>query len=1082
MKNMVFVILCLWFNIEVQAQYGTEVGEYNGVKAYSNGSTSYVSDSYNTYNGTNTGMKWQCVEYVNRYYAAVYSMNIRIIGHDAEDYYPNAAARGLVQKPNGGTLAPQPGDILCSDGGQWGHIAIIREVGNGFIKVIQQNWSNNSNDNSKTLNYSVQNGNHTISGFSTSYPIQGWLSRPSSSGYIKVKTGITSPSSVVKGVPFDIAFTLKETNNQPITLESMAIAVHKPNGDILFDVEVLNNVSFSAGQERSYNKVATVYNESGIPAVTNYTVQVKGKMNNSWFVITTLSGATNPRTFTLVSPTISVSPSSKSVSSQSGTFSVSVSSNVPWTVSSNQNWLSASPTSGSNNGSVNVSYTSNTSPSLRSGTVTVRSSITGDPISSTCTVTQQVATYQINTSSNPSNGGSTSGGGTYNHGQSVTVSSQPNSGFQFLNWTENGNVVSSNSSYQFSATSNRSLTANFNQNTYQITTTSNPSNGGNTSGGGTYNHGQSVTVSAQPNSGYQFTNWTEGGNVVSSNSSYQFNATSNRSLTANFSQNTYQITTTSNPSNGGNTSGGGTYNHGQSVTVSAQPNSGFQFSNWTENGNVVSSNSSYQFGAASNRNLTANFSQNNYQVTTTSNPSNGGSTSGGGTYTHGQSVTVSAQPNSGFQFSNWTENGNVVSSNTSYQFSVASNRNLTANFSQNNYQVATTSNPSNGGSTSGGGTYTHGQSVTVSAQPNSGFQFSNWTEGGNVVSSNSSYQFTAFSNVILVANFNQNSYQVTTFSNPSNGGNTSGGGIYSHGQSVTVSAQPNTGYQFTNWTEGGNVVSGNSSYQFNATSNRSLTANFSQNTYQVTTTSNPSNGGNTSGGGTFNHGQSVTVSAQPNTGYQFTNWTEGGNVVSGNSSYQFNASSNVILIANFNQNSYQVTTSSNPSNGGNTSGGGIYSHGQSVTVNATANTGFRFKSWTEGGFEISNSPSYNFIISGNQELTANFDISTDIEELEFIESQPSNYSLIQNYPNPFNPATAIKFTILEESLVNLIVYDIKGIEVLSLLSKEALNKGTYVYNVNLAHLASGIYFYSIVATSIQNNIYYREIKKMLLLK
>lgn len=71
---------------------------------------------------------------------------------------------------------------------------------------------------------------------------------------------------------------------------------------------------------------------------------------------------------------------------------------------------------------------------------------------------------------------------------------------------------------------------------------------------------------------------------------------------------TYTIATSSNPSNGGTTTGGGSYSSGNSVTVSATANIGFIFSNWTESGNIVSANSTYTFTASANRNLVAEFS------------------------------------------------------------------------------------------------------------------------------------------------------------------------------------------------------------------------------------------------------------------------------------------------------------------------------------------------------------------------------------------------------------------------------------------------------------------------------------------
>ena len=67
-----------------------------------------------------------------------------------------------------------------------------------------------------------------------------------------------------------------------------------------------------------------------------------------------------------------------------------------------------------------------------------------------------------------------------------------------------------------------------------INATANPSEGGEVNGGGTYEQGQSCTLTATPNVGYTFTNWTEGGEVVSTDAIYTFTVNDNRTLLANF--------------------------------------------------------------------------------------------------------------------------------------------------------------------------------------------------------------------------------------------------------------------------------------------------------------------------------------------------------------------------------------------------------------------------------------------------------------------------------------------------------------------------------------------------------------------
>lgn len=150
--------------------------------------------------------------------------------------------------------------------------------------------------------------------------------------------------------------------------------------------------------------------------------------------------------------------------------------------------------------------------------------------------------------------------------------------------------------------------------TFTITATANPANGGTVTGGGTYDQGQSCTVTTTANSGYTFTNWTENGNVVSTDASYTFTVSSNRTLVANYTTSsgpqTFTITTMTYPVNSGLTSGDGTYDQGQSCTVTATAISGYTFICWMENGDVVSTEASYTFTVNSNRTLVANFTAN----------------------------------------------------------------------------------------------------------------------------------------------------------------------------------------------------------------------------------------------------------------------------------------------------------------------------------------------------------------------------------------------------------------------------------------------------------------------------------------
>lgn len=216
-------------------------------------------------------------------------------------------------------------------------------------------------------------------------------------------------------------------------------------------------------------------------------------------------------------------------------------------------------------------------------------------------------------------------------------------------------------------------------------------------------------------------------------------------------------------------------------------------------------------------------------------------------------------------------------------------------------------------------------------------------------------------------------YSVRTLSNE--GGTTSGDGEFELGALASVEAIANEGYVFANWTEAGSVVSDSPVYTFEVDVNHDLVANFTlvgQVSHTITTASSSLAAGTATGGGSYNTGDSVTVVATPNAGYTFVNWTVNGVEQSTSASYTFTANSNLNLVANFQVITYKIATSSSPAAAGATSGGGTLNSGSNATVIATANVGYTFSNWTEGGVVVSTTASYTFAVTGNRTLVANF--------------------------------------------------------------------------------------------------------------
>ena len=427
----------------------------------------------------------------------------------------------------------------------------------------------------------------------------------------------------------------------------------------------------------------------------------------------------------------------------------------------------------------NVQWTSN-DPSVASvtemgfitahtaGTTLVTATETISGASASCRVSVQdvpATTYSVDTNTSPVEGGAVNGGGQYEEGSPATVTAVPNEGFRFLAWTENDTQISTESSLTFTVTSNRNLTAIFEpiteptpgpilKPTYIISTS--VATGGTVNGAGKYEQGSSGTLTAIPDSGYLFAGWTENGEQVSVDKSITFIADRDRTFVANFTlipKPTYTIHVSA--TQGGVAEGGGSYEEGELITVNATPDNDYLFLHWEEDGEQVSTDKTFTFTADRDRTLVANFkpiSKPTYTINTSA--TIGGTASGWGEYEHGSSVTLTAVPESEYLFTGWTESSEQVSTDENFTFMVDRNRTLVANFEPIPKPVYTIQvNPTQGGVVDGGGSYTEGESVTVTATSDAGYRFLRWEENDEQVSIEARYSFKAEANRTLAAIF-----------------------------------------------------------------------------------------------------------------------------------------------------------------------------------------------------------------------------------------------------------------------------------------------------------------------------------------
>lgn len=610
--------------------------------------------------------------------------------------------------------------------------------------------------------------------------------------------------------------------------------------------------------------------------------------------------------------------------------------------------------------------------------------------------------YSLAFTITPTGAGTVSGGGTYDYGSSIKSTATPATGYNFTKWVDEEGVESTTNPYPgWAITKNRTIQAVFTIKSYAINLAAqyrvaesgdftSGTTGGTVSGGGTFNHGTSVTAKATPATGYSFAGWYEGTSKVSDSASYTFTATGARSLTARFQRQWFTVTFTA--GTGGSVSPTmARVQYGGEASSTATASTGYTFSGWsngTKTAKLTVTN------VTANATYAASFGINTYVITYAKGTGIASVTPTSETVEHGSNAKGStAALTTGYNFDGWYNGDTRVSTALTYgPTNVTGNMTLTAKGVLKTFAITGTAqyrdtdstgsftSGTNGGTVTGSGTYNYGSKATLTAAAKAGYTFQGWYDaGGTQISTSATYEIASVTAAVTVyARFQKNWFTVTYVRGTGVNALTKTTERVAYNGSVTSdTAVASTGYNTPTWTKtsgtGTLTVSAGKATLSAIQSNCTLTASATINKYTVSYTKNANIASISKTSESVNYGGTATCTATlpANTAqytYTFAGWYEGSTQVGTALALSV---ANITAARTFEArgtatvNRYTITVN-------NGSGGGTYNYGTKVTLTASTIEGKTFSKWSDG---VTTS-SREITVTANATYTAEYTTNT----------------------------------------------------------------------------------------------------------
>ena len=268
---------------------------------------------------------------------------------------------------------------------------------------------------------------------------------------------------------------------------------------------------------------------------------------------------------------------------------------------------------------------------------------------------------------------------------------------------------------------------------------------------------------------------------------------------------------------------------GQTVMLSQKPANCYNFGSWSSPDVTITNNSFVM--PAKDVTVTASYTIRQYTVSVAPNNPSYGTVTGSNTYDCDSTATLTAEPNTGYTFVGWYESGSQVSTTATYTFTVNDNHTLEARFNAIPYTITVNKNQAAGGSpTASPNPATYEQTVTLSANPASCYNFSSWSSSDATLASTTA-SVTTFTmpakNVTATANYTIKTSTINASAGAGGSISPSGQTTVDCGSSKTYTITPSAGYVIDSVIVDGINVGAVPSYKFdNVTGDHTIVANF----------------------------------------------------------------------------------------------------------------------------------------------------------------------------------------------------------------------------------------------------------------